>query len=184
MRHCYSFFVTLRQKFISTFIIFNVLAILIAPVKTVKDQNLIQKPFYYYALWTRLLQRWNLFAPDPRKDATYYRVEVTFNDFSQYMWRRPYPTNWGFFYRHLCYNWQKYDLAVTHMEYPQFWDDIVNFIAHQDFITKPIKRIRLSKMKSPWPPPKLEGYAFTEVKDLIWQDVTVFVYDFENKKYL
>jgi hypothetical protein len=70
------------------------------------------------------------------------------------------------------------------MENPQFWDDIVNFIAHQEFVTKPIKRIRLSRMQAQWPPPKPHGYVFTEVKDLHWQDITLFSYDFEAKKYL
>ena len=100
------------------------------------------------------------------------------------MWKRPYPDNWSFFYRHLCYNWQKYDLASTHMEFPMFWDDIVNFISHQDFINKPIKSIRLSKMKAKWPPPNPQGYAFIPVSALVWQDVTLFVYDYEAKKFL
>ncbi len=70
------------------------------------------------------------------------------------------------------------------MELPFLWDDIVNFITHQDFITKPIKRVRLAKMVAPWPAPKTEGFPFTEVEDLHYTDATVFVYDFEAKKYL
>lgn len=174
---------SIRQRIISAFIILQTITI-IQPTKTFENQSAAQKPFYIFGLWTRTLQTWNLFAPEPRRYASYYQVEVMYNDFTKYMWRRPYPTNWGFFYRHLCYNWQKYDLAATHMEMPIVWDDIVNFIVRQDFVTKSIKRVRLSKMVAPWPPPKSSGYVFTEVEDLHWTDSTIFVYDLEQKKYL
>jgi hypothetical protein len=178
------------KRFITVFILFNVIAILIGSTAPPAQQNPFQRFVLPYLRWTRLLQSWPLFVPAPRKYAMKYRVEVQFQDGSTQTWRRPYPPNWDFFARHLAYNFQKWDLAANYLESN---DNLRLDLAHYveriycpgdglTNATNPCQTIRLIRSNANWPPPKESGWVGGEESDLHWIDRTLFVYNVKEKR--
>jgi hypothetical protein len=174
-----------RQGIISFFIIFNIIASVIAPIKPRSEQNPVEKFFYGYALWTRLLQEWSLFTPNPRKSIVYYKYEIEFKDGRKNFWVRPYPENWAFFQRHLAYNWQKFDLAGHNLDRPDLYEDVADFISRKfSNDQNPPKTVRLYREEAPLPPPKPSGDAWPTEREIHWRDVLLFTYSVAEKRFI
>jgi hypothetical protein len=170
---------------ISLFIIFNCLASVIAPVKPRSEQNAIQRFFYDYALWTRLLQEWSLFTPNPRKFIVYYRFQIEMQNGQKIDWVRPYPENWDFFQRHLAYNWQKFDLAGHNLDRPDLYPDVADYMSRKFANdSNPPHTIKLFREEASIPPPKPTGDAWPTKDELHFMDVPLFTYVVADKKFL
>ena len=168
------------------FIVFNILSILLSSTRPLAEQNVVQRFFYPYAFWTRLLQSWPLFTPSPRDFVMKYRVEIQRQGGQVETWQRPYPPNWDFFARHLSYNFQKWDLASNYLERKNLlWDDLAHYIQTLYWNeSNPPVLIRLVRSRATWPPPNPAGYVQSDVRDLHWQDFTIFTYDVPTQKIL
>src|SRR4051794_37553725 len=57
----------------------------------------VQQFLMPYLVGTRLFQYWALFSPEPRRYTSNYRAEITYQDGSRKVWRRPAAPNWDFF---------------------------------------------------------------------------------------
>lgn len=150
------------RAIISAFIAFNIAAILFGSNAPPAEQNVVQRFFYPYLVRTRLLQSWRLFTPSPRKYTLNYRAEITFKDGTSTTWRRPYPTNWDFFGRHLAYHFQKWDLASNYLDTPGLkhllWSDLGSYLQKTYWSeANPPKSIRFIRSSAEIPPPNEKG---------------------------
>lgn len=174
-----------RKIIISILIIFNITAALVAPIRPRNLQSPIEKFFYPYALWTRILQEWSLFSPNPRKEYVYYKFVITFKDGKKKTWVRPYPENWNFFQRHLAYNWQKLDLAGHNLDRNVLYKDFADYLKKKFWDeTNPPQMIELYRAESKWSDPKPEGYVGPDLENMFWRDVQLFVYNVGEDKFL
>lgn len=175
-----------RHRLISAFILFNIAAIPFSTSRPVRDQNIFQRIFMPYLVWTRLNQHWPLFVPTPRQYAKRYRVDITFQSGRVATWRRPYPPNWDFFERHLAYNFQKWDLASNYLDQRgPLWVDLAEYIQnlYSDPGNPPIV-ISLVRETADWMPPNETGFVFheNEINHLHWRDQRVFAYHVAEKR--
>jgi hypothetical protein len=170
-----------RRRLVSLWIVFNGVAIACGSSLPRSQQTAWQRFFGPYLVWTRLLQSWQLFTPTPRQQGKYYKVEITFANGDRQTWRRPYPPNWDFFPRHLCYHFQKWDLAAEYFERPGIgpllWRDLAHYLAvryHDD--ANPPVAMSLVRSEAEIPPPRPTGYAGVEHDpgQLAWQDKVLF----------
>src|SRR4051812_1457031 len=90
-----------KRVVISAWIVYTLVAVFLGSADPLVEQNAVQRFFYPYLVWTRLLQSWKLFTPTPRKHMLKYRADLVFKDGTSKSWMRPYPPNWAFFPRHL-----------------------------------------------------------------------------------
>jgi hypothetical protein len=171
-----------RPKFIAinTFIIFNILAILLgtSSIWTTPFRPL----FNPYLHWTRLSQSWVLFGPEPDKVAKRYRVDIDFKDGAKTSWHRPYSPNWDFFERHLAYNFQKHDLSARYLErIDTCRRDFVDYVLrlHHNADNPPV-RLTLVRSTAGWPKPTAERDLVYDAEKLTWKDVTIESYVVEN----
>lgn len=176
---------TWKRNLISFFIIFNILAILIGASKPESQLNPIQKFFNPYLVWTRLLQQWKLFVPDPRTAMVKYSVDITFKDGRMITWQRPYPPNWDFFERHLAYNFQKWDLATDYIEEKGLlWPDLAHFIEYRFRDEKnPPEIITFIRTKAKIPDPNPIGYVMHDPSEFEWGRFIVFTYHVSTGKF-
>lgn len=139
---------------------------------------MITGPLEVYGRWTRLLQRWSLFSPEPRRFMQSYFFEVTFRDQTKTRWQRPYPPSWDFFARHHAYNWQKLDTASNHMEDPQLWDDYAHWAQKKFWSDRnPPTEIRLIRRAAEILPPKDNGAIWHNLEDFHFLEQELFTYD-------
>lgn len=176
----------LKRNLISTFIVFNIAAVLIGVGRRNEvDLTPVQKIFMPYLVWTRLLQHWELFVPAPRKYALKYHAEISFKDGTTKSWQRPYPPNWDFFERHLSYNFQKWDLAAGYLEQRDLlWRDLTDFLLriYANDQNPPVS-VTFIRSKAERQPPHEEGYVMHEDSELQWNDSVVFKYDVATKTF-
>ncbi len=104
-----------RETILTTFIVFNIVSVVIGCTQIIHIPFEVRKIFYPYLGWTRLAQSWYLFAPEPKRVAIKYRVDITFRDQTKKSWYRPYPGKWNFFERHEAYQYQKFDLGANYL---------------------------------------------------------------------
>jgi hypothetical protein len=169
---------------ISIFIIFNALASVIPPIKSRSQQNVVERFFYPYALWTRTLQEWSLFTPNPRTSIVYYKYEIQFKNGEKKDWVRPYPENWAFFQRHLAYNWQKFDLAGHNLDRPTLYPDVADYVSRRfQNESNPPTTVKLFREEAPLPPPKPSGDAWPLQNELHWTAISLFTYDVAEKTF-
>jgi hypothetical protein len=153
-----------RRTIITCFIVFNITAIASGTTRPPTQQNIAQKFFEPYLVWTRLKQGWALFAPTPRRYIKKYYAEITFHDGRKTTWQRPYPPNWDFFERHLGYQFQKWDLAANYLEEPGYsnllladWGDyLARLFANA---SNPPEKIDFYRTREDMPPPNPTGYV-------------------------
>ncbi len=173
-----------RKIIISLFIILNILTAMIVPIKSRSDQNVLQRFFYPYALWTRLLQDWSLFTPNPRAKHIYYRFDVYFRDGAKTTWIRPYSENWDFFQRHLAYNWQKLDLAGHNLDKPFLYPDIADFIKRKFWSdANPPSKIILNRVEASWSEPRTVGFVGPILEGMYYHDRVMFTYFVSEDKF-
>jgi hypothetical protein len=146
---------SLRSRLaVSAFIVWNIAVILLTNSQTFIPPMAVMTALLPYARATRLMQRWALFCPEPRRFFSQYFFEVTFKDGTQTHWSRPESPNWDFFGRHHASNWQKFDTASNHMEDPRFRADLAAWVAgHLANEANPPERIVLIHHIAPVPPP-------------------------------
>lgn len=178
----------MRRTLISVFVFWNIFAVLVGKNFEGTWASRLVMP---YLVWTRLLQQWNLFVPDPRKEAIRYRAEVEMEDGQVIQWQRPYPPNWDFFERHLVYHFQKWDLATQQLDqYPGLWLDLAEFLERgyrrTGYQPRVIRWLR-STAKRPPPPasgPVFLGSPLERDSRLEWVDRVVFIYDYRTRRFV
>ena len=139
---------------LSLFIVFIIGAVLTTNSQIQILPYSITRVFIPFARWTRLMQRWSLFCPEPRRYSGLYKFEITLSDGTIREWQRPLPPNWNPVERLRAYNWQKFDTAANHMEDRWIWPDLVLWIAEKYKSEKnPPVRIRLLHEIADTPPP-------------------------------
>jgi hypothetical protein len=148
---------------ISAFIVWNGLVVLLTNCQEIRVPPTLLAILEPYARATRLMQRWSLFCPEPRRYSAQYAFEITRRDGSRTRWSRPLPPQWGFFARHHASNWQKLDSASNRMETPFFWPGLARW-AEREFRddSNPPTQISLYKLVTQTPPPGPDG-AFWQI---------------------
>jgi hypothetical protein len=142
-------------------------------------QNLLRQ----YGVVTRVMQRWSLFCPEPRRfDKSYYFV-VTFKDGTKTTWRRPYPPNWDFWERWNAYNWQKFDLAGFSLDNENLWPDVSEWMKRKFWSdTNPPAQVDLFVLIIPVLPPQTSGYVQHESSERQVQTHHLFTYLVAEKR--
>jgi hypothetical protein len=145
-----------RETLLTIFIVFNIVAIVIGCTQVIQIPFGVRKIFYPYLGWTRLAQSWFLFAPEPKRVAIKYRVDIIFKDETTAKWYRPYPGNWSFFERHEAYQFQKFDLGSNHlMKDPDARKDFCSYVMRLHWNEQnPPEYIALFQEIAKWPEPK------------------------------
>jgi hypothetical protein len=176
-----------KRGLISAFIIFNIVAIGFGSSRPVAEQSLITRFVNPYLVWTRLLQNWPLFAPEPRRFIVKYRAEITFRNHAMTVWERPYPPDWDFFARHLSYQFQKWDTGSNNLEKPIISDFLWLDFAH--YLEKlyanpanPPDHITFFRSRAAVPPPNETGYAQPDFSHPQWIDDRVHLYTVKDGK--
>ncbi len=176
-----------KRRLISVFIIFNIVAISFGSSKPVAEQSFITKLVNPYLVWTRLLQNWYLFAPEPRRYLVKYRAEITFRNHAMTVWERPYPPKWDFFARHLSYQFQKWDTGSFNLEKPLIsnllWLDLSHYLEKlYANPANPPDHIYYFRSRAAVPPPNESGYVEPDFSHLKWIDDRVHVYTVTDGK--
>jgi hypothetical protein len=166
-----------KRNLINAFIIFNIFAISIGSSHLI-EIPVAKKFFFPYLRWTRLLQGWLLFVPEPRRFALQYKIELQFKDGSQKIWMRPYPPNWDFFERHLSYQFQKFDLASNYLEtYDFVRRDYCEFVMRLHWSeTNPPTTVSLIRSQASWPEPNSDLPLQYDESKLQWRNMLVQSY--------
>jgi hypothetical protein len=165
------------RPLITIFILWNMGAVLFTNNQSAFLPRFLSAPFDGYARLTRVMQRWSLFAPEPRRYIGLYFFRIQFKDRSIQDWQRPLPPNWDYFERQHAYNWQKFDLASNHMEDIHFWPDLAAWIErkfHDDH--NPVAQIQLFHRVAETPPPETSN-------NFKFSDKNIFTYSTETKQF-
>jgi hypothetical protein len=154
----------------NAFILFNLSAVLLGSSKMYTTPLIVRQFYFPYLRWTRLLQGWLLFTPEPRRYSLKYEIEIIYENNHRVAWQRPYPPKWDFFERHLSYNFQKFDLAADYLvtdkdvryDYCSYvlrlhWSDI-----------NPPQVVRLLTYRAEWPEPNSDGPLEYDETKLTW----------------
>ncbi len=176
---------SVKRRIISAFIIFNIVAISFGTLKPSKEYTLGEAFFAPYLRWTRFIKEWRLFTPEPRRSIERYYVQIELKDGSLIIWRRPYPTNWGFFYRHLCYNFQKWDLAGHQLKVNRYlWNDVIAHMkrVYADKVSQ-MATISLRVEAAPLPPPADGIYIRDLIDGLKYSYKTIFAYSVDKNEF-
>jgi hypothetical protein len=187
-RHSSTIKHVLRQNLISLLILFHLIVVPIGSLIAVSNpnRNAIQRFMSDYVYAIRVQQYWSLFSPNPRRSAVRYYAELTHRDGAKTLWRRPYPPNWGFFERHLSYNFQKWDLVSNYLDRQSaLWKGLTNYLVkHHSDPGNPITEIRFYKEEAPWPAPESKGYVGGDAESLQWNSQLLFTYETKKGRFL
>ena len=175
----------MKRLLISVFVLWNSAAILLTNSQSSFISWSDQKWFLPYARLTRVMQRWALFSPEPRRYVHNYYFNIEFKNGTTTRWQRPYPPNCDYFERQHAYNWQKYDTASNHMEDQRLWPDLGAWIGNQfQSDVNPPVRIQLFRHAADTPPPNETGYALHDSSEFSFVDGLIFTYFPEKKSFL
>jgi len=167
-----------KRTLISAFILLNILTATLTNTQGNWVPLSISSPLLVYGRWTRLLQRWSLFSPEPRRYTQSFHFEITFRDGTKKLWERPYPPLWDFFERHHAYHWQKLDTASNHFEDPHLWPDYAHWVQREFSNDRnPPTEIRLIRKAAEIDAPAQTGYIWHEPSELNFIEQTLFTYD-------
>jgi hypothetical protein len=177
-----------KRIIISLFLLFHLIVVPLGSALSVLRPNrtAIEDFMANYVFALRVRQYWALFSPEPRKHALKYWAQIVYRDGSVKTWIRPYPSNWSFFDRHLCYQFQKWDLVSNYLDYESgLWNSLVAYLqkTHKNELN-PVVEIRFLRSFAPWPPPNPTGYVGGETSDLKWSDQILFTYDVRQGQFL
>ena len=162
---------------ISLFIVWNVFVITLTNTQTMIAPWSVVRLFVPYARLTRVMQRWALFSPEPRRYVHSYFFRIRFKNGMETKWQRPYPPRWGFFARHHSSHWQKFDTASNHMEDSQLWPDLAAWIGRKFANPEnPPVEIQLIRHSADIPPPSPSGNVMAPASTLVFKDRVVFDY--------
>jgi len=165
------------RLFISLFILLNIATVLLTNTQSAFVPADYVRPLEIYGRYTRLLQRWSLFSPEPRRFVQLFFFEILYRDGSKSTWERPMPEVSGFFQREHAYNWQKIDTASNHLEDQHLWPDLGRWAARKFWDEKnPPQTVRLVRRIAAISPP-LEDGVWRETRDLKFTEQVVFTYD-------
>lgn len=161
-----------RETILSAFIVFNIVSVVVGCTQIIHIPLSVRKIFYPYLGWTRLAQSWYLFAPEPKRVAIKYRVDINFKDQTTKSWYRPYPGKWNFFERHEAYQYQKFDLGANYlMKDPVARKDFCAYVMRlhwQD--TNPPESVALFQEIAKWPDPEMSDTLVFDEKSLKFAD--------------
>lgn len=177
----------MRRTLISVFIFWNIFAILVGKNFEGTWASRVVMP---YLKWTRLLQEWSLFVPAPKTYAIWYHAEITLDDGTQIIWKRPRSPNWNFFERHEVYHYQKWDLATQQLDsHRGLWLDLAEFL-ERGYLSAGLKprSMRWVRSTAPRPPPAQTGSLFVgspHERDarLEWTDRILFEFDYTQRRF-
>jgi len=134
--------------------------------------------FLPYARFTRVMQRWSLFCPEPRRYVSSYYFVATYRDGSTRRWQRPFPPHWGYIARLHSANWQKFDSASHHMEDRQLWPDLARWASSK--LASPGEgapiQLQLFRHFAVTPPPNPTGEVQHDAKDFQFIERPIFTY--------
>lgn len=162
-----------KRLLLSAWIVCNAIPIVYCSDRNLGPLDPAARAFSPWLRWTRLLQHWGLFTPEPVKRVTRYRVEIQFADGQRVLWTRPYPPNWDFFERHLSYAYSKWDLKTGDLRDQELlWPDLANYLAdlYWDYGRAPPRRFELIRSQAPLPPPPAEGDVYPDLEKLPWAE--------------
>jgi hypothetical protein len=162
----------------------TVAGIACSSLRPLPAHNPVTRGLLYYVNALRIMQRWELFVPEPRRMATEYRVDIKFAKGTG-VWKRTQPVKWDFFQRHEAYNFQKWDLAGHHLDTPsQLYRDLARYIMkrYDRDPANPMLSLQLVRAQADWPPPRESGWVGGEVADLQWKDRVLFTYYVKDGK--
>ena len=117
------------RRLLSAFIVFVLGALVVTnlPPSELKRQAFrVVDPFLDV---TALHQRWDLFAPDPRRVTLQLEAELTYADGTRVTWRRPVGDRFLGQYRH--YRWRKLVSNVADEDQSQLWPDFARWVAEE-----------------------------------------------------
>ena len=171
---------------ISGFILLNVCAVVFTNSNSAFPlQPVIQRLLLPYARFTRIMQRWSLFCPEPRRYVGKYFFEISFKDHSVRQWHRPDSPKWGYFERHIASHWQKFDTASNHMQDRRLWPDIAQWVKRRFWSAgNPPETIRLVYSIAPTPPPNEHGSAEPAPSAFVFRDHVIFTYSVARGEFL
>jgi hypothetical protein len=177
-----------RRNALSAVILFHLIVVPLGSywTETPDHASALKSLLGNYVYGMRIRQYWALFSPEPRQTAVHYSALIVFRDQRTVLWRRPYPPRWGFFARHLAYNFQKWDLVTNNLDFKSgLWDSLVHYLMKQyQDPANPIIEIQFTRSYAPWPKPNPVGYVGGEAEDLKWIDQVLFKYDTREQRYL
>jgi hypothetical protein len=177
-----------RRNILSVIILFHLIAVPLGSywAESREKSSSIKWFLSNYVYGMRIRQYWALFSPEPRQHAVRYSALILFKNGQTETWRRPYPPKWGFFERHLAYNFQKWDLVTNNLDFKSgLWDSLVQYLINEyQTPSNPVVEIQFIRSFAPWPKPNPSGYVGGNTEDLKWKNRVLFIYDAKDQHYL